>query len=66
MAEGTTLAAVAKLLGEFIKFECARLAVPAGSEDLLLRPVDDATERLCDGCGIRGLPSGAVTTGARL
>ena len=66
MAEGTALGALARLLGEFIKLECARLNVPPGSEDLLLRPVDDAAERLCDSCGIHNLPPGAATTGAKL
>ena len=66
MAEGTTLGAIAKLLGCFIKVECARLNVPAGSQDLLLRPVDEPAERLCDSCGIHGLPPGAVTAGAKL
>lgn len=56
MADGTALGALARLLGEFIRLECARLNVPPGSEDLLLRPVDDATERLCDSCGIHNNP----------
>lgn len=42
MAKGPALSAVGKLLGEFVKFECARLNVPAGREDLLLRPVDES------------------------
>ena len=66
MAEGTTLGAIAKLLGEFIQLECALLKVPAGSEDLLLRPVDDSTERLCDSCGIHNLLPGAAATGPKL
>lgn len=66
LAEGTPLAALARLLGEFIRLECARLGVPPGSEDLLLRPVDDAGERLCESCGLHGLPPGAATTGAKL
>jgi DMSO reductase family type II enzyme chaperone len=66
MAEGTPLGSTATLLGEFIKLDCARLNIPAGSEDLLLRPVDDSMERLCDTCGIHTLPPGAATTGAKL
>ena len=66
MADGTALATVARLLGEFIKLECARFNVPPGSEDLLLRPVDDSAERLCDSCGIHNLPPGAATTGPKL
>jgi DMSO reductase family type II enzyme chaperone len=66
MADGTALGALARLLGEFIKLECALLNVPPGSEDLLLRPVDDAAERLCDSCGIHTLPPGAATVGPKL
>jgi len=66
MAEDTVLGVVAKLLGEFIRVECARLNVPAGSEDLLLRPVDDSMERLCESCGIHNLPPGAATAGSKL
>jgi hypothetical protein len=54
------------MLGKFIKLECARLKIPAGSEDLLLRPVDDSAERLCESCGIHGLPPGAATAGPKL
>jgi DMSO reductase family type II enzyme chaperone len=66
MADGTALGAMARLLGEFIKLECARLQAPAGSEDLLLRPVDAAAERLCESCGLHGLPPGAAMTGLKL
>jgi TorA maturation chaperone TorD len=66
MADGTSLAALERLLDEIIKLECARFGVPAGSEDLLLRPVDDAAERLCESCGIHNLPPGAATTGTKI
>ena len=66
MADGTVLGALARFLGEFIKLDCARLKVPVGSEDLLLRPVDDAAERICDSCGIHGLSPGAAATGPKL
>lgn len=66
MADKTALGALGQMLGEFVKLECARLNVPPGSEDLLLRPVDDATERLCDSCGIHSLPPGAAMSGAKL
>ncbi len=66
MAGETALSALARLLGEFIKLECARLHIPAGSEDLLLRPVDNAAERLCESCGIHGLMPGAATAGPKL
>jgi DMSO reductase family type II enzyme chaperone len=66
IAGETALSALARLLGEFIKLECARLRIPAGSEDLLLRPVDDAAERLCESCGVHGLLPGAATAGPKL
>jgi TorA maturation chaperone TorD len=66
MAEGGMLGLVAKLLGGVIQLECARLNVPPGSEDLLLRAVDDSMERLCESCGIHNLPPGAGTTGAKV
>jgi hypothetical protein len=66
MADGTALGPLARFLGEFVRLECARFNVPAGSEDLLLRPVDDAAERLCDSCGLHHLPPGAATTGAKI
>jgi len=65
MAGESVLGALARLLGEFVKIECARLRIPAGSEDLLLRPVDDAAERLCESCGIHGLMPGAATAGPK-
>ena len=34
--------------------------VAAGSEDLLLRPVDEAPESLCSSCGLAPLPPGAI------
>jgi DMSO reductase family type II enzyme chaperone len=54
-----SLAALAVFTGEFIAAECARFGVAAGSEDLLLRPVDDAAESLCGSCGLKNLPPGA-------
>ena len=53
------LAAVAELAGAFIAAECARFGVPAGSEDLLLRPVDESGESLCASCGLSGQLPGA-------
>ncbi|MBM3837605.1 MAG: hypothetical protein FJ398_06520 [Verrucomicrobia bacterium] len=54
------LGALAEFTLEFIEEECRRLGVAAGSEDLLLRPVDEADESLCASCGIRSLPPGAT------
>lgn len=50
-AAGTPLAAAAALLRIFLEAECARFDVAPGSEDLLLRPVEEASESLCASCG---------------
>jgi DMSO reductase family type II enzyme chaperone len=50
-AANTPLAAAAALLRAFLESECARLEVAPGSEDLLLRPVEEASESLCASCG---------------
>lgn len=60
MADGTPLAALADFTRAFIESECARFQVPAGSEDLLLRPVDEAAESLCASCHLAQLPPGAA------
>lgn len=65
MAQGTTLGAMANLLGEFVKSECGRLKVPPGSEDLLLRPVDGTAERVCDSCGLQTHLPGASVPNSR-
>lgn len=58
-AAGTPLAALARFTRTFILAECARLGVPPGSEDLLLRPADEAAA-LCDSCGLaQALPGAA-------
>jgi TorA maturation chaperone TorD len=58
-ATDSVLAALALFTRDFIAADCARLGVRAGSEDLLLRPVDEAAESLCASCGLRNLPPGA-------
>jgi TorA maturation chaperone TorD len=55
------LGALADFTREFITAECARLNVMPGSEDLLLRPIDDSLETLCASCGITSLPPGATS-----
>lgn len=54
------LAALADFTREFVVSDCRRFGVPPGSEDLLLRPVDEAAETLCHSCGINQLPPGAA------
>jgi DMSO reductase family type II enzyme chaperone len=53
------LRALAGLTRAFVESECARFGVPPGSEELLLRPVNEAADRMCDSCGIANLPPGA-------
>jgi DMSO reductase family type II enzyme chaperone len=63
LAAGTnhpTLQALAGLTRSFVESECARFGVQPGSEDLILRPVNEMAERMCDSCGIPNLPPGAV------
>ena len=60
MAGGTALGALADFTREFITEDCARFKVTPGSEDLLLRPTDEASESLCASCGITNLPPGAT------
>jgi hypothetical protein len=56
------LRALAEFARAFIESECARFGVSAGSEDLLLRPVDEAAESMCATCGMPNLPPGAPAT----
>jgi DMSO reductase family type II enzyme chaperone len=60
MAEGTPLCAVADLTRAFVESECARHGIPTGSEDLLLRPVDEASESACHSCGVTQPLPGAL------
>jgi DMSO reductase family type II enzyme chaperone len=57
-----TLRALADFTRAFIETECARFGVKPGSEDLLLRPVDEAAERMCDSCGLASALPGAMKT----
>jgi DMSO reductase family type II enzyme chaperone len=60
MAIGTPLGALADLTRTFIESECANHGIPAGSEDLLLRPVDEASESVCNSCGVTQRLPGAL------
>jgi DMSO reductase family type II enzyme chaperone len=57
---GGPLAALARLTQAFVEAECGGFGVTPGSEDLLLRPVDEGAA-LCTRCGIQNLPPGALT-----
>jgi DMSO reductase family type II enzyme chaperone len=52
----------ATLLRAFVEGDCRRLGVRPGSEDLLLRPVDETAESMCASCGVPALPPGATST----
>lgn len=49
---GPMLGALASFTRSFIESECRRFDVAPGSEDLLLRPVNEAAESLCASCGV--------------
>lgn len=54
------LRALAEFTCAFVESECGRFGVNPGSEELSLRPVDEAADRMCDACGIANLPPGAL------
>ena len=62
----SVLDALASFTRAFIEAECARFGVTPGSEDLLLRPVDEASDSLCTACGIQNLPPGALSTATQI
>lgn len=66
LAADTPLAALAHLTRRFIQCECARWGVTPGSEDWLLRPVEEAAA-LCESCGLAsglpGAPAAAAPNG---
>ena len=54
------LTAFATLVQDFIISDCSRFGITAGSEDLLLRPVDESAESLCANCALHNpVPGGA-------
>jgi putative dimethyl sulfoxide reductase chaperone len=63
MAGDTALGALANLTRVFVEAECARFGIAPGSEDLLLRPVDETAESMCNSCGVTQLPPGALEPG---
>ncbi len=60
MVGDTPLGALANLTRVFVEAECARFGIAPGSEDLLLRPVDETAESMCNSCGVTQLPPGAL------
>lgn len=62
-SDNPALGALADFTRSFVESECARFGVNPGSEELLLRPVDEASDRACDSCGLASLPPGAEPLG---
>jgi putative dimethyl sulfoxide reductase chaperone len=52
-AAGTPLEALARVTRAFVETEGTRFQLRMGSEDLMLRPVDEAGERMCGTCGVK-------------
>ena len=59
-SDNTAPGALAGVTREFITEDCARFEVTLGSEDLLLRPIDESSGSLCASFGITHLPPGAT------
>ncbi|MCC7377550.1 MAG: molecular chaperone TorD family protein [Verrucomicrobiales bacterium] len=59
--EDPALRALAEFTRVFVESECLTFGVTPGSEELALRPVDEAADRMCDACGISNLPPGALS-----
>ena len=55
------LRSLAEFTRAFVESECHGFGVAPGSEDLALRPVDEAADRMCDACGLSNLPPGALS-----
>jgi DMSO reductase family type II enzyme chaperone len=60
MAGDSPLGALANFTRALVEAECARYGITPGSEDLLLRPVDEAAESMCNACGVPQPPPGAL------
>jgi len=52
MAGDNPLGALANFTRAFVEADCARHGVAAGSDELLLRAVDEKAEAMCNSCGI--------------
>lgn len=59
LTSDVTLRGVARCTHAFVLAECRRWGVPPGSDELGLRPVNDALERLCATCGLAAALPGA-------
>ncbi len=62
MAGDNALGALANFTREFLTEDCGRFKVTPGSEDILLRPIDESSESICASCGITNLPPGATNS----
>lgn len=57
MAGAAYLGCLARFTREFIHADCRRFQVQPGSDELCLRPADEATESMCDSCGLVNSPT---------
>jgi DMSO reductase family type II enzyme chaperone len=64
MVGDTPLGALANFTLTFIEAECVRFGIPPGNEDLLLRPVDERAEAMCNSCGVDALASNSPDSGS--
>jgi DMSO reductase family type II enzyme chaperone len=62
VATNEALAALAEFTRDFLAGDSLRFGVTPGSEDLFLRPVEEAAESLCASCGLKDLPPGALAS----
>lgn len=58
--EQGSMHALAVFTRDWVESECRHSDVIPGSEDILLRSVDEVSESLCTSCGITSLPPGAT------
>jgi len=52
MMGDTLLGALATLTRQFVESDCARYGIAPGSEELVLRSVDESAEAICHSCGL--------------
>lgn len=55
-AQDPVLRSLAESTRGFVEAECLRFGIAPGSEDLLLRPVDEQAESMCGSCGLSSAP----------
>jgi hypothetical protein len=58
------LTALAEFTRAWLQADCRRFGLPPGSDEMLLRPVDEPAESLCASCHLSALPPGAQAPAA--